>query len=299
MKKSDDISRLPSDLFSRNYLISKGIKKYKRDEGIERAKILDIGGRNGFLHLFLDKKDELTLIDIREGPEENLIIGDATNMRNFPDDSFDVITSGDVFEHVSEDKREKFLNESLRVSKGLVVIAAPFWSKENEQIEKVANSYYRSLVGEDHEWLAEHIKNGLPKAERLMTFLKKNKLNYSVVGSNNIDNWLLLQLVIFYSFIFGVNSKTVEEFYKFYNENLLNIENKKESFYRKVFFITEQKFEVSVDYDFIIRTKVDLQVNAFKLVAKALESKNRNIQELIGFIEKQKSFYEQKLSASK
>ncbi|MHB1361479.1 MAG: class I SAM-dependent methyltransferase, partial [Thermoleophilia bacterium] len=125
METRTDILELPSDLYSRNIIISEGIKKFKKDRGLERIRVLDLGGRNGKLSLFLDAEDELALLDRREGDEENLIAGDATNMQ-FGDDSFDVVTSGDVFEHIPPDRRDRFIREALRVSSGLVIVAAPF-----------------------------------------------------------------------------------------------------------------------------------------------------------------------------
>ena len=142
---NSEILKLPSDLYSRNFIMSKGIKEYKKAKNINRVKILDVGGRKGRLNLFLNSEDELTLLDIRSGRENNLIVGDATDMKNFSEGHFDVVVSGDVFEHISPEKRESFIRECLRVSKYMVILAAPFNTAGVEEAEEKANIFFKKI----------------------------------------------------------------------------------------------------------------------------------------------------------
>ena len=263
-----NILELPSDLYSRNLIISEGIKKYKNEKGLKQIRILDIGGRKGMLDLFLDKEDELTLLDIREGEEKNLRVGDATNMYFYEDNSFEVITSGDVFEHIPEGQREKFVKESLRVTNGLVILAAPFSVNQNEHLEEIANSYFKYLTGEDHEWLIEHINNGLPEVEDLETIISRLKVYFTVCESNNVDNWMLLQLLTFYLFKFKINSKKMGQFYRFYNEHIGEVEDENANFYRKIYFITKNgKFDYKFTYKYKGLMKEKLLEKSFTILA--------------------------------
>ena len=260
---------LCSDLYSRNYIISEGIKTYKKDRKLEKVKILDIGGRNGKLELFLDPADNLTLLDIRDGDEPNLIVGDATNMHMFKDNSFDIITSGDVFEHIAPSKRKKFLEECLRVSKGLVIIAAPFDSPEVRKSEKITSKFFKDLTDKEHEWLKEHVENGLPDKDGLIGLLEQKSLFFQEFVSNDLENWELLQLFAFYAYKFGIPEDLVLKFYSLYNENLTTCENPNVNFYRHVFFITQNStFSFDFTYKYNPLKKRELQYEAFNVLSQ-------------------------------
>ena len=247
---NQEILNLPPDLYSRNFIIGKGIKEYKKAKNIIKAKILDVGGRNGKLDLFLDTEDELRLLDIRSGKEKNLLVGDATDMKNFSDGSFDFVVSGDVFEHIPSEKREKFIRECLRVSKEMIILAAPFDEPGVAESEKIANEFFKKIIGTDHEWLREHINNGLPKKEELEDLISQIGYKFSVVKSNNLKNWLLFQRAIFFAYGFSLKSHLIKSIYKFYNENILKIENENDDFYRLIYFISKDEFSVSVGYSY-------------------------------------------------
>jgi ubiquinone/menaquinone biosynthesis C-methylase UbiE len=61
-----------------------------------------------------------------EGFKCDIKIGDCTKL-NFPDDSFDIVFSGDVFEHITERQKDDCIKEIYRVLKpgGLVTIKSP------------------------------------------------------------------------------------------------------------------------------------------------------------------------------
>ncbi|MBM3256363.1 MAG: glycosyltransferase [Candidatus Moranbacteria bacterium] len=247
-----DILDLPFDQYSRNYIISAGIKKYKKANKLPGIKILDVGGRAGMLEHFIDPGDKLTLLDIRPGKEPNLVLGDGNKMNMFEDNSFDVVISSDVFEHINFKRRVSFIKESIRVSKGLIVLAAPFDSPEVKQAEKTAAAYFKKIAGERHLWLEEHIKNGLPSHKDLENLLDQEKLGYNCVFSNNTRDWLLFQLVIFYSHALKVEGKKLTRpLFRFYNQNFLELEEKTSSFYRRIYFITKRgEFKPSLEYSF-------------------------------------------------
>jgi len=264
---------LQPDLYSRNLIISEGIKKFKADNNLKKLRVLDVGGRGGKLESFLDDEDELTILDIRAGKEKNLIVGDATKM-SFPDNSFDIITSGDVFEHIPPEKRKQFVTESLRVAKHLVILAAPFDEGENTVAEKELNQFFYDLTGAKHEWLEEHIENGLPNSSDLEKILKADKFQHKVIFSNSIVNWKLVQFFIFSSFYLGLPDKYSGECYSFYNRHIKEIENVNDSFYRRIYFIGKDgKF----DFDFSYKYKKNVQLLFMSIVFSSLACGSKEI----------------------
>lgn len=265
-----EILELPSDQYSRNFIISKGICEYKKAKGLGKAKILDVGGRKGRLELFLDPQDELSLLDIRPGKEKNLLTGDATNMREFSDGSFDFVVSGDVFEHIPVSKRKAFIQECLRVSKEMMIIAAPFDMPGVAESEIKANEFFKKVNGINHLWLKEHIDNGLPKKEELERIITENGYKFSIVKSNSLKNWLLLQRCIFFTYGFSIFSN-IRHIYRFYNENILKMENEKDDFYRLVYFISKENFPVFLEYAYdekIFTSFEDKIFNSFVVAKK-------------------------------
>jgi len=55
-------------------------------------------------------------------PDMEFVQGDAENLEQFPDNSFDIVTASFVLHGVKEDKRKKMLNEMRRISRKHVVI---------------------------------------------------------------------------------------------------------------------------------------------------------------------------------
>lgn len=257
--------------------MSNGIKAYKKSKNIKGAKILDVGGRKGRLDLFLDPEDKLMLLDIRPGKEKNLLVGDATNMKDFSDGCFDFVVSGDVFEHIAPEKRDNFIRECLRVSKEMVIVAAPFDEPGVAKAEEEANEFFKKINGSDHEWLKEHIDNGLPKKEELENLINKIGYKFSIIKSNSLKNWILLQRAIFFAYgfsIFSVNNRFIREIYKIYNENILKMEDENDDFYRFVFFISKEELPALLKYDY------DKSVNYLfrrKVLDSFAEAKNGNI----------------------
>ncbi|MDZ4217217.1 MAG: class I SAM-dependent methyltransferase, partial [Candidatus Gracilibacteria bacterium] len=231
-KKVDQLS-LPSDLYSRNVHIAEGIRQYKKLKGLRRIKILDVGGRGGQLNVFLDPEDHLTILDIREGGESNLIVGDGTQMTMFEDHSFDVVVSGDTYEHIPFDLRKAFILESFRVSADLVILAAPFDEPGVHEAETMLNHFFQSLLGEDHEWLKEHLEYGLPEKALLEDLIRSHGRQFFILSSSDLDNWVLLQMLIFFSYCYGVSDDLIQAFYQAYNRDFLEVEDFRLGSYRQ------------------------------------------------------------------
>ena len=251
--KNESILDLPPDLYSRNYIISKGISEYKKQKGLQKVKILDIGGVNGRFGDFIDPGDELVIVDIRESSEPNSFIGDATSMTMFKDKSFDIVISGDVFEHIPQNQRNDFISESLRVAKYLVIHAAPFENEYVSNCELLIRDFFRETVGYDHKWLKEHCEEGLPNKQDFENLISDKGYTFVCIGSNNIFNWLLIQYFDILKFSFGISPEEIKEIHKFYNSYMGYLETNNDIFYRYVYFITKESFRYNFDYKLNIR----------------------------------------------
>lgn len=226
----------PFDLYGRLATIGKIINANRKPNQVFR--ILDIGGQGNALKNFLPK-DRVYYMDLLiESDDENFISGDGCNIP-LEDESFDWVTSTDVFEHIPEGNRDAFLSENLRVAKDGMILAAPFYSEEVRQAEINVNENYKILSeGDDHFWLKEHIENGLPKKETIEEFLNKNKLSFQLINNNDLILW---EILLNMSNIVSIkDSKDVAEELKkfnfFYNNNIFPLDSSKLS-YRKVYFI--------------------------------------------------------------
>lgn len=239
---------LPPDLYSRNYIIAQGISALKKQLGLKNVKILDVGGLHGQVVEFVDELDEITILDIRKGSDPNLIVGDGTRMTMFKDQSFDIVISSDVLEHIPKDRREDFFSEACRVAKHMVVVAAPFNSEEVALSEKHVRDFFKEIVGYEHQWLNEHNEMGLPDKDELEQRIRDRGLNFTRIGSNSISNWLLIQQFDVLKFSFGVSEEDVKDIHKYYNDHIKYLENPDGPFYRYIYFVTKEKNTFSFDY---------------------------------------------------
>ncbi|NEQ86524.1 MAG: class I SAM-dependent methyltransferase [Moorea sp. SIO2I5] len=112
-------------------LRKKRIKLFKSliDSGSTPLKILDIGGRQNFWENtdFFNQefKDvEITLLNLNLAevkvthPNFKGVVGTATNMKQFEDNSFDVVFSNSVIEHVGDyNAQRQMADEAMRVGK--------------------------------------------------------------------------------------------------------------------------------------------------------------------------------------
>ena len=232
----NDMFDLPFDLYTRNKIISDLINLLRKNK--TGLKILDIGGRSGHLKEFLQNDDDLYILDIRksESNEKNYFVGDII-CAPFKEHTFDVVVSSDLFEHIPPENRESTLSEMYRISKNYVILGAPFYSEKAAEAEIKINDFFLKLTGNNHPWLFEHIKNGLPSGKKLKDFLKNNGFEYLTTKTNNISNWFLMQLFIFYSYKYGIPDENVSKVYRFYNMNFLDLGDSLNTAYRTIYLI--------------------------------------------------------------
>ena len=138
------------------------------------VKILEVGSGSLGITPYLKKPIDGLDIDF-SGPKSrflNKIKGQADNLP-FRKNSYDVVISVDVIEHIEESKREETVYEVLRVAQKLAVIVAPI-GKLSEEQDRELNLYYRKIFNEKNQFLEEHVKNGLPTSDQIFIYIDKS-----------------------------------------------------------------------------------------------------------------------------
>lgn len=177
--------------YTRYIITAKIIDEIRKSIPSKRSlKILDLGGYNGAARELL-AKDKVTILDIFEDNKlDDYIRVDSVGIPR-PDDSFDIVISTDVLEHISRDSRDKFINEALRVAKYGVVILAPFDYGDDEvtKEELYAGSIYQGETGGEYIWLKEHREYGLPKQSWIEELLDKKGIVYAKASHTSLRLW--------------------------------------------------------------------------------------------------------------
>lgn len=92
----------------------------------------------------------------------------------FPDGSFDIVLSLEMLEHIPRPKRAKSLAEMVRVLApgGMLAVSFPC-DRPAERYDKKLNEQYKVRHGADHQWLIEHIEEGLPQEAEISAILRE------------------------------------------------------------------------------------------------------------------------------
>jgi len=232
----------PFDLYQRSRDIGEIVTLISRETGKARLKILDVGGyrvdaedRNDLLLREFLPQHDITALDLMDSDINGYVRGDGTCLP-FKDNVFDVVVSSDVFEHVPEHLREVFTENLVRVSAGFVILGAPFFTEKNALAENILFEYVKKVLHADQEQLKEHIENRLPDQERLEALLKSRGLDYTVLSSGNLENWLTMMMVKHYLMSIPGTEEMHVMLDRFYNMSSYQSDHVGEG-YRKIFVI--------------------------------------------------------------
>ncbi|OGY23538.1 MAG: hypothetical protein A2Y57_01605 [Candidatus Woykebacteria bacterium RBG_13_40_7b] len=278
------------DLYTRLYYVSSFLNN--RESKNKKLEILDVGGRDGKLAEFLERrKFNITVLDIREKVDEkDYIVG---NILNPPEElgeaRFDIVTGFELLEHIKQENREDALKQMFKLTKDIVILSAPFYSEETSQAEKFVNNLHKELNGEEHPWLKEHFESGLPDRRMLEEFFSEKGYDFFSVGSNNINSWLLMQLFGL-SRRFNTGRKKYDEVVKFYNQNFEELGDSIEPTYRRVYFVSKKGFKgdhkLLNKADFNSKLYNDLIILVFTQLYKSMIGRETELSELIDSVHK-------------
>lgn len=150
------------------------VKEIKRLK-LQNSKILEIGP--GSLGIIPYLKREIDGIDIDfSGPQTGLlnkIKGTAIDLP-FRKNSYDVVISVDVLEHLTKSYRENAIYEILRVAKKLAIIVVPIGELSEKQ-DRNLQAYWQKIFKNKNQFLDEHVKNGLPSVDDILVTIDKSK----------------------------------------------------------------------------------------------------------------------------
>jgi hypothetical protein len=90
------------------------------------------------------------------------VVASATDLP-FDDNSFDAVIASDVLEHVPPELRETVIQETLRVTRGLVIFCFPC-GKPAHDADRSLRETYLSKHLEVPVWLEEHMLASFPDA---------------------------------------------------------------------------------------------------------------------------------------
>ena len=207
---------VPFDQYSRQKQVGI-ITDYFRNNKSDSFTILDVGGYKGKTSEFLPK-DKVTIMDLFDVKASNYVKGSALDMP-FEDGAFDFVVNFDVLEHIEKSSREQFLKECSRVAKKAVIIAAPQKTEANEAAEKALNELFKSLHGEDHPWLKEHIAYTIPDFAVIEKAMQQLGWKTTCVPSNDSVMWAIMQGAIFLNSQYPLAAANLLELNEQYNKD--------------------------------------------------------------------------------
>ncbi len=232
---------LPPDGYSRFFVIVKILQQTYKTKN-QTLKILDVGGCSPYLYECLlnsGLKFDLTIVDILPKPKsiKGKYIQEDITQSQLPSDSFDVVVSTDVLEHIPIDLKQKFVNACVNLSKDLIILAAPFDTPGVDSAEHLVNDFNKKLFGVGQDWLEEHFEFTKPSIDLVSKTLDKTKYPYDHFGANNLYSWTLSAHVNLMDARVGFNKKKLKEIRQTYNANLSESIEFTEPSYRHFFVV--------------------------------------------------------------
>lgn len=160
--------------------------------GPEPLRILDVGDPFGTIaRLFPD--DTTVSVDVYADAPDRVrhspLVGSGFALP-FAAGSFDIVSCHDVYEHLPADRRLDFVTELLRVSRGPVLVLAPFADPRVARCEQLVNGYFTARVGHSLTALDEHAAFGLPDLAGLTGWLAAEGLEHRVHADGWLDHWV-------------------------------------------------------------------------------------------------------------
>lgn len=154
--------------------------------------VLEVGSGGLGIAPYLKKKVDGLDIDFSPPYHHllNRIKGSAVNLP-FNNNSYDVVLSVDLLEHIKPQFRRKAIAEMLRVSKNKVLLAVPAGSESQKQDEKF-DKFYQEKYGQRYRFLQEQVSYGLPDMEEIKLYLKESapllnkKIIINIIANENL-----------------------------------------------------------------------------------------------------------------
>jgi hypothetical protein len=176
---------LPFDQYQRYRLIHDIVEQLRKKP---RLSILDVGGWPDTLRQFLPS-DNIVIVD-RISWHGDYIQADGAHLP-LPSHYFDMVVTSDTLEHIVPVNRPAFLRELVRVSKGPVIVSAPFDSEAIVKAEEILQRLITVRYGEGYNFIEEHRGYGLPNLEETIKLLNDHNLQAIALPNGYLYRWLI------------------------------------------------------------------------------------------------------------
>lgn len=181
---------LPYDVFERHKKVASFISA--------SDSIVDIGGELNHLSQFC-RSQKIIVANLNTG--DVIITKDKIPFEN---NSFDIVCSIDVLEHLPKNKRQEFVDKLASIAKKKVVLSFPIGTAQHITYEKKMSDWLENR-GENLSYLREHIRHGLPTKKEIDLLTKNFKTKISFSGDIKANEFL------FKIFIFDPKVKYVRK----------------------------------------------------------------------------------------
>lgn len=147
-------------------------RKFKIQNSKLKISVLEVGSGGLGIVPYLNRP--VTGVDVQfDKPIHPMLkpeTGDATKLE-FANDSFDIVLSVDMLEHLPKEKRKKAIDEMVRVAKKAVVVGVPCGTLSLVHDKQIQESY-KKRFGKEFPFAEEHIKFGLPEEEDIFDAIR-------------------------------------------------------------------------------------------------------------------------------
>lgn len=172
--------------------------------GLTNSKILEVGSGSTGIVPYLMREIDGVDVDFSGEPQTDLlnkIKGTATKLP-FRKNSYDVVISVDVLEHLYGEERKEAIFEMIRIARKLAIIVVPIGELSQEQ-DKEMKAKWEKTFGEKNQFLTEHVQNGLPNSDEILVTVDKaaRKLSKKVKIKSYPNLNLFVRKILMYTWI--------------------------------------------------------------------------------------------------
>jgi len=133
--------------------------------------------------------------DKRRKNIKNMVTVECSALRlPFENNSFDIILSLDMIEHINPDERNKIFSELIRISKKFVIVGFPC-GQDAYQIDvrhkKILEKFHIKIPG----WLQEHCQIKYPEKKEVNRILDDTGCRYNSFGNESITLHKIIHLI--------------------------------------------------------------------------------------------------------
>lgn len=153
------------------------IVDYIKNRQIGDEELLEVGSAGLGIAPYYKKKVVGLDISFSQPIHENLVAVKGTGTEiPFADNSYPVVVSTDMLEHLSRNDRTKAIKEMLRISGKLLCLGVPCGKAAQAQDEKLS-LIYKSNHFKEFDFFTEHKKHGMPEKKEILDLINESARN--------------------------------------------------------------------------------------------------------------------------